>query len=143
MQNMTFGKVAVLLVDDDDQLLTSVRNCLNFHDKYTIAVATSAEVAFDKLLNNRYDVIVCDIKMPVINGFDFLKKLRCDDNKIPFIVFTMTDDKQTVLKAFSLGANGFVGKYGKPETVFPTLERCIDEVVNASKKVEKNMLDLS
>ena len=143
MQNMTFGKVAVLIVDDDDQLLESVTKCLNLHDKYDISVATSAKVAFDTLLNNRCDVIVCDIKMPVINGLDFLKKLRDEDNKIPFIVFTVTDDKQTVLKAFSLGANGFVGKYGKPETVFSTLERCIGEVVNASKKIETNILDVT
>lgn len=78
------------------------------------------------------DVIVCDIQMPAKNGFEFLKTLRNDNNNIPFIVFTVTDDKETALKAFTLGATGFVGKYGDPETVFATLQRCIEKAVNPS-----------
>ncbi len=64
------------------------------------------------------------------DGLEFLKALRESGNNVPFIVFTVTEDKETALKAFNLGANGFVGKSGDPEVVFSTLKRCIDESLN-------------
>ncbi|MBA7653802.1 Regulator of RpoS [subsurface metagenome] len=77
------------------------------------------------------DVIVSDIQMPMKDGLEFLKTLRENGNNVPFIVFTVTEDKQIALKAFNLGANGFVGKSGDPETIFSTLQRCIEKSVNS------------
>ncbi len=82
------------------------------------------------MTKNNPDAIVCDIQMPITDGFEFLKTLRENGNNVPFIVFTVTEDKQKALKAFNLGANGFVGKSGDPETVFFTLQRCITKSVN-------------
>lgn len=132
MQNLhKLGNIRILLVDDDPELLNSAKQCLNLQGNYNVDFASSAKTAFEKLEDNEYDVIVCDIQMPVMNGFEFLKELRESGNITPFIVFTITEDKQTALKAFNLGANGFVGKYGKPEVVFSILKRCIDEAVKA------------
>ena len=142
MQNLHVrGQTRVLLVDDDAELLVTAKECLNLQGGYDIELVSSAESAFEKMIQNEYDAVVCDVQMPVTNGFEFLKKIRETGNAIPFIVFTVTEDKQTVIKAFSLGADGFVGKYGKPEVVFSTLKRCIDEAVNVSKKVELEKLD--
>ncbi|MHC3129584.1 MAG: response regulator [Candidatus Bathyarchaeota archaeon] len=69
--------------------------------------------------------------MPLTDGFEFLKALRNSDDNVPFIVFTVTEDKETALKAFKLGANAFVGKSGDPEAVFSTLQRCIEKSVNS------------
>ena len=131
---MNERRTRILLVDDDPQLFKTAKECLNLQGNYDIAFAPSAENAFEKMNNNEYDAIVCDIQMPVTNGFEFLKELRAGGNTTPFIVFTVTENKQTALKAFSLGANGFVGKYGKPEVVFSILKRCIDEVVTSPRK---------
>lgn len=139
----TDDQTRVLLVDDDAELLFSAQECLNLHGEYNIQPVLCAEDAFEQLILKKYDVIVCDIQMPVTNGFELLKKIRAEGNTIPFIVFTVTEDKQTVLKSFSLGANGFVGKYGEPETVFSTLKRCIDEAVVASKKSEIKPMDVT
>ena len=142
MQNLHVrGQTRVLLVDDDPELLVTAKECLNLQGDYDVELVSSAESAFEKMIQNEYDAVVCDVQMPVTNGFEFLKKIRETGNAIPFIVFTVTEDKQTVIKAFSLGADGFVGKYGKPEVVFSTLKRCIDEAVTVSKKVELEKLD--
>jgi len=45
-------------------------------------------------------------------------------------VFTVAEDKETALRAFKLGANAFVGKYGDPEIVFSTLQRCIEKSID-------------
>lgn len=112
----------------------TAKTCLSLKCNYDIDLANSAEQAFEQLIHKKYDAVVCDLKMPVMNGFEFLKKLRDQGNKIPFIVFTVTEDKQTAVKAFNYGATAFVGKYGKPELVFSTLKKCIDTAVNNTQK---------
>lgn len=122
--------VKVLFVDDNAEFLKSATQCLNLHGKYKIDSAFSVEEALKKMEHNKPDAIICDIQMPITDGFTFLKMLRDNGNNIPFIVFTITEDKDKALRAFRLGANGFVGKSGAPETVFSTLQRCIDKAVN-------------
>ena len=119
--------IKVLFVDDDAEFLKSAKQCLCMQGPIEIESAFSVDEALEKMNKTKTDVIVCDIQMPVTNGFEFLKMLRKENNEIPFIIFTVTDDKETALKAFSLGASGFVGKYGDPETVFSTLQRCIEK----------------
>ena len=119
----------VLLVDDDVEFMKSAKQCLQLQGNYNIETAFSVDEALDKMIQKEADVIVCDIQIPVTDGFEFLKTLRESGNKVPFIVFTVTENKETALKAFSLGANGFVGKYGDPEIVFSTLQRCIEKSV--------------
>jgi CheY-like chemotaxis protein len=135
VQNLNMEKqIHILLVDDDSELLESAKEILNLRCNYDVDLASSADVASEKMIQKEYDVIVCDILMPVMDGFEFLKALRESGNKVPFIVFTVTEDKETALKAFRLGANGFVGKYGNPEVVFSTLIKCISEAVNNSRE---------
>lgn len=109
--------------------MKSAKKILTLKNSFTIESAYSVKEAQEKMKQTETDVIVCDIQMPEKDGFEFLKMLREENNKIPFIVFTVTEDKETALKAFNLGANGFVGKYGDPETVFATLQRCIEKSV--------------
>ncbi|MGD9130490.1 MAG: response regulator [Candidatus Bathyarchaeota archaeon] len=132
------NQIQVLLVDDDSELLSSVKNGLNLECNFDFDLAFSAESAVEKMIQKEYDAIVCDIQMPMTNGFEFLKTLRDNGSDIPFIVFTVTEDKETALEAFRLGANGFVGKYGKPEVVFSTLIKCINDAINNSQEKAKN-----
>ncbi len=121
----------VLLVDDDVEFLKSAKQCLNMQGNFDIESASSVNEALEKITKNNPDAIVCDIQMPMTDGLEFLKTLRENGNNVPFIVFTVTEDKQKALKAFNLGANGFVGKSGDPKTVFSTLQRCIEKSVNS------------
>jgi len=121
----------ILFVDDDIEFLKSAKQCLKLQGNFDIESAFSADEAMEKMKKKKPDAIVCDIQMPMTNGFEFLKSLRESDNNVPFIVFTVTEDKEKALKAFNLGANGFVGKSGDPEVVFSTLQRCIEKSVNS------------
>ena len=121
----------VLLVDDDVEFLKSAKQCLNMQGNFDIESASSVNEALEKMTKNNPDAIVCDIQMPMTDSLEFLKTLRENGNNVPFIVFTVTEDKQKALKAFNLGANGFVGKSGDPKTVFSTLQRCIEKSVNS------------
>ena len=120
--------INILLVDDDSDFLESAKGCLELEGNYDIETALSSSEALEKMEKKTPDVIVCDIQMPVTNGFEFLKMLRDNGNSTPFIVFTMTDKKELALQAFHLGANGFIGKYGDPSLVYSHLKKCIESV---------------
>ena len=121
----------VLFVDDDKGFLKSAKQCLKLQGNFDIESAFSVDEAMEKMKKKKPDAIVCDIQMPLTDGFEFLKALRESGNNVPFIVFTVAEDKETALRAFKLGANGFVGKSGDPEVVFSTLRRCIEKSVNS------------
>ena len=121
-------RIKVLFVDDDIELLKTAKQCLNLQGDYDITSASSVDEALEKMAKKKLDAIICDVNMPGTSGFEFLKALRESDNNVPFIVFTITEDKEKALEAFNLGANGFVGKSGDPEVVFSTLKRCIENL---------------
>lgn len=123
--------IKVLFVDDDEEFLKSAKQCLKLHGNFDIESAFSVDEAMEKMKKKKPDAIVCDIQMPLTDGFEFLKALRESEYNVPFIVFTVAEDKETALRAFNLGANGFVGKSGDPEVVFSTLQRCIEKSVNS------------
>ena len=131
-------QIQVLFIDDDSQLLNTVKKCLNLECNYGVDLAFSVDTAVEKMIRKEYDVIVCDIQMPTTDGFEFLKSLRDSGNDVPFIVFTVTEDKETALKAFRLGADGFVGKYGKPQVIFSTLMNRINDAINNSREKKQN-----
>ncbi|UCC58993.1 MAG: response regulator [Candidatus Bathyarchaeum sp.] len=126
-------RIKVLFVDDDVEFLKSAKQCLKLQGAFDVESASSADEVLEKM-KKKPDVIVCDINMPDINGIEFLKALRESGNNTPFIVFTVTRDKETALKAFNAGANGFVGKSGDPAVVFSTLKRCIEEPLTTNSK---------
>jgi len=124
-------QIKVLFVDDDKEFLKSAKRCLKLQGNFDIESAFSVDEAMEKMKKKKRDAIVCDIQMPLTDGFEFLKALRDRDYNVPFIVFTVAEDKETALKAFKLGANAFVGKSGDPEVVFSTLQRCIEKTVKS------------
>jgi len=123
-------RINILFVDNDAELLQSAKQYLELHGNFSIESTSSADEAMKKMTKKMPDAIICDINMPGTNGFEFLKALRESGNNTPFIVFTVTEDKEKALNAFNAGANGFVGKSGEPEVVFSTLKRCIKKSVN-------------
>ena len=123
--------IKVLFVDDDKEFLKSAKQCLKLQGNFDIESAFSVDEAMEKMKKKKPDAIVCDIQMPLTDGFEFLKALRDSEYNVPFIVFTVAEDKETALRAFKLGANGFVGKSGDPEVVFSTLQRRIEKSVNS------------
>ena len=123
--------IQVLFVDDDKEFLKSAKQCLKLQGNFNIESAFSVDEAMEKMKKKKPDAIVCDIQMPLTDGFEFLRALRESDYNVPFIVFTVAEDKETALRAFNLGANGFFGKSGDPEVVFSTLQRCIEKSVNS------------
>lgn len=66
---------------------------------------------------HKYDLVILDIFMPGISGFDILQRLQESDSSIPIMVYSQTTQKEAVVQALSLGAKRYLVKPQKPEVI--------------------------
>jgi two-component system chemotaxis response regulator CheY len=101
----------ILLVDDETLWLNAVRTAM-LGEKVTIITATGGEEALVKLRDSRPDLILSDIRMPAMNGFDLFEKVRSDPGlrTIPYVFMSSIDDFDARNTAKTLGADGYIEK---------------------------------
>ena len=102
--------VNVLIVDDE---ITNVEYMLNFlENNYNIKVAYNGKQALKILSKIDIDLILLDIQMPVMNGYEVIAKIKKDTNlkDIPVIFITSSNNDQTLIKVFELGACDYITK---------------------------------
>ena len=104
----------ILLIDDDkDDQFFFERTVKSFPQSIVCDVAGDGFGGLDYLLKNALpDIIFLDLNMPLMNGFDFLKVIKSDDNlkHIPIIIFTTSNHQTDIAHAEQLKAFGFLTK---------------------------------
>jgi len=133
--------IRVLHVDDDALFLDISRKILMDIDKcFEIDFASCVDEAFKKIKQQKYDVIVSDYEMPWKNGLDFLKELREQKSRLPFILFTGKGREEVAIEALNLGADGYFDKQGSPETVYGELSHGI-RMIKQRKETESALYE--
>jgi len=125
--------LSVLYVDDEPALLEIGRLFLESSNQCRVATVLSGEEALDILRRKRFDAIVSDYQMPVMDGLDLLRQLRESGVDIPFILFTGRGREEVVVRAFELGADFYLQKGGDPRTQFAEL---LHKVMQAVRRRE-------
>lgn len=102
---------SILIIDDSNTNLVLLDAVLS-DENYHIHTATGAAEAYKLLHNHKIDLILLDIQMPKISGFDFLKEIKSESeyNKIPVIVISAGGEAYNITKAMKLGAELFLEK---------------------------------
>lgn len=120
----------ILIVDDSVTTRTLEKNILE-RVGYKVTIATNPVQAESELKRLRFDLIISDVEMPEMNGFEFLQKLKTDDMyfDIPFIFVSSIIRDENIQKAKELGAIDYITKFGFRQNTF------LDTV---AKAVEKN-----
>ncbi len=101
--------VHILVVDDEEDARTATRTMLERRG-YSVSMAAGGGEALEYLKSNKVDIIICDIEMPEMNGFDVLKKVKKQFPAIIFAVMTGYRDAHSVSKALLKGADEYIGK---------------------------------
>ncbi|HIS54059.1 TPA: response regulator transcription factor [Candidatus Galligastranaerophilus gallistercoris] len=99
----------LLIADDDDQ----IRELLVFDIQSSGYIADSAsdgEIALKKALENNYDLILLDVMMPKINGYDVCKNIRMVKPKVPILMLTAKGSIQDKTEGFDCGADDYLVK---------------------------------
>lgn len=99
----------ILVVEDDERLNRIVCTYLNdsgFHAKACL----NARDAYDEMYNRLYDLIISDIMMPEIDGFEFAQNVRRVNQRIPILFMSAKDDLPSKQKGFQLGIDDYMVK---------------------------------
>ena len=138
-------KLKQLLIVDDNKVNRQVL-CKILSDNYEVLEAENGMSALE-ILHNHYEsisAVLLDLIMPVMDGYKVLEKMRSDMflSKIPVIVTTANVDRDTEIKALSLGANDFLLKPYKPAIILHRLANTINfrETAALVNAVEKDTL---
>lgn len=99
----------ILVVEDDTELNQTVCAFLN-QSGYDATGCPSADSAYDTMYNNSFDLIVSDIMMPGIDGYEFAKTVRELDENIPILFMTARDDFASKQKGYRIGIDDYMIK---------------------------------
>ena len=118
-------KNVILVVDDDKTNLSLAQRILG--PQYRIAAAGSGEAALKYLETHRPDLILLDINMPEMDGFEVMEKLRSNihTESIPVIFLTADSLAETEIKCFQMGAMDFVTKPFVPDILLSRVSKTI------------------
>jgi len=104
----------LLLLEDDPSLSKTLIKYLTKHG-YELDWAKNGEEAVDLSYDNRYDLYLLDINVPLLNGLDLLKALRDADDHTPAIIISALTDVSSVTQGFIAGADDYMKKPFDPE----------------------------
>lgn len=101
----------LLVVDDEKINLQVITNILTIQN-YTINIATNGLTALELIKNNSYDLILLDIMMPKMSGYEVCKRIRKNNTiyELPVIMLTAKNQPEDITAAFNLGANDYIIK---------------------------------
>lgn len=99
----------ILVVDDEPAMRQGLADNLLF-EGYQVDQAEDGKVALQKIKAQSYDLIVLDVMMPELSGFDVCKKLRMDGNKVPVILLTAKGEEIDRVLGLELGADDYITK---------------------------------
>lgn len=99
----------ILVVEDDKELNQAVSQFLN-HNGYDVTGCVNVMDAYDTLENTVYDLIVTDIMMPEIDGFEFASNVRELNEEIPILFMTARDDLASKQRGFRIGIDDYMVK---------------------------------
>ena len=99
----------ILVLDDDKKINQTV--CIWLNDcGFEAKGVLSANEAYDELYNNLYDLIISDIMMPEVDGFEFARTIREINKRIPILFMSAKDDLPSKQKGFQLGIDDYMVK---------------------------------
>lgn len=122
------SKYKVAIVDDHALFAGSLEKLINSFPKFVTVFHVRHGVQLQQKLaavNELPDVVLLDINMPVLNGFDTAQWLTKNYPKIKFLALTMDDEEESIIKMLRLGAKGYLLKDMEPETLQYALEQVI------------------
>ena len=99
----------ILVVEDDKELNKTVCTFLN-RNGYEATGCLSANEAYDAMYENMFDLIISDIMMPKIDGFEFAETVRSLSNEIPILFMTARDDFVSKQRGFRVGIDDYMVK---------------------------------
>jgi len=144
--------IRVLYVDDEPSLLDIGKIFLEESGDFAVTTAISADEGIRLLEQEKFDAIISDYQMPVMDGIQFLVEVRSRFGPIPFILFTGRGREEVVIQAINSGADFYLQKGGEPGAQFAELSHKIkaaasskraDDLLRKSEEKYRQLVELA
>lgn len=123
----------VLYVDDEVALLEITQLFLERTGEIAVDITADPLEAYDMIVTGRYDAVVSDYQMPVMDGIALLKRARESGSQVPFIIFTGRGREEVAIEALNSGADFYIQKGGDPKAQFAELANAIQQLAGRQK----------
>lgn len=117
---------SILIIDDEKSIRKTLNEILSF-EGYKIDEASDGEEGLKKFKEKNYDIVLCDIKMPKLDGIEFLEKAKEINDETPIIIISGHGNIETAVEAVKKGAYDYISKP-------PDLNRMLITLRNAMEK---------
>lgn len=133
----------ILLVEDDASLSTVLADYLRSKG-YTVETASNGKEAWELILVKHYDLVISDIMMPKMNGFELLKLLRAQHITLPVIMLSAKTERDDIMLAYELGCDDYVTKPFSMDILICKVEAVLRRfrMTNESKQTEWQLGEL-
>ena len=121
-----------ILVVDDELLIRDLLYDFFSEKGWHVSVHESSERALEILRNRNFDIALVDLKMPEVDGIDFIKKIRNFKPQLPVVIMTAFPSTDTAIEALRLKVNDYIIKPFNINKLFKTL----DDLISESRRTE-------
>lgn len=104
------GKTVYILVVDDDRFANTLVQFVLSKEGYEVETADNPRGALQMIQRREPDLLILDVAMPYINGFEFSAKIRAEGYEMPLIFMTAQDTIEAKLQGFNIGADDYICK---------------------------------
>ncbi len=130
------SSVSVLIVDDEEMMRTLLEKILA-REGYKILTAEDGVAALEVLNAHEVDLVISDMKMPRMNGFELLKHIKQEYPQTGVIIMTAYGDTYTVKDALLLGADEYITKPFKSYEISLVVERAYWRLLSSKGRVSQ------
>ena len=118
-----------ILIIDDERSIRNVLKDILANEGFTVEEATDGEEGLQKFQSGNFDVILCDIKMPRIDGIEFLQKVMATGTEVPVIMISGHGNIETAVDAVKKGAFDYIAKPPDLNRLLITIRNALDKTV--------------
>ena len=125
-------EIKLLLVEDDNSFRKITKDSLELTGRYEVFGAANGSEGYNAYKSFKPDIIVTDLDMPVMSGFEMIEKIKNEDKDIPIIITSGLTEPRDIAKGYDLGADNYIKKNFLPaeldlniKAIFRRIERTI------------------
>jgi DNA-binding NtrC family response regulator len=133
------SEIKILIVDDEEMMRNLLSKILK-REKYQIVTACDGLEGLNKVQSEHIDIVISDMKMPRMNGFELLKHIKEDYPEIGVIIMTAYGDTYTVKDALLLGADEYITKPFKSYEIALVVERAYWRILSTRNITEEKSM---
>jgi anti-anti-sigma factor len=130
----------ILAIEDEASILDNLQDILEL-ENFDVLTATNGKVGVELARSHRPDLIICDVSMPELNGYDVLVALRQDPStiEIPFIFLTANASKADFRRGMSLGADDYLTKPFTPSELREAIATRLEKQAMLMKRYQQSL----